>query len=188
MNEQSPLSSNFVIAVAKPGISVARLIERLQSTGVTGKRISVISPDDRQGSDPADEKPRTNSDKAHDITVGALTGGIAMGVLGCLVGLTSLAIPGFGLFIVAGPLAAALGDAAVGGAIGAIAGTLIGLRVPEHRAKAYEENLRSGNTIISIHTETPSEVAKVREILEAAGAEELYEVTGGTREAHLRKT
>jgi hypothetical protein len=74
----------------------------------------------------------------HDLTVGAAAGGIAMGALGCLVGLASLAIPGLGLFIVAGPLAAVLGDVAVAGALGAVAGGLIGLRVPEHRAKAYE--------------------------------------------------
>ena len=99
-----------------------------------------------------------------------------MGALGCLVGLASLAIPGLGLFIVAGPMAAALGDAAVGGAIGAIAGTLIGLRVPEHRAKDYEESLRSGSAIISIHTASQRGAATARKALEDAGAVDVFEV------------
>ena len=106
----------------------------------------------------------------HDLTVGAAAGGIALGALGCLVGLVSLAIPGLGLFIVAGPLAAVLGDVAVGGPLGAVAGGLIGLRVPEHKAKAYEESLRSGSTIISIHGEDRGGIAQSQEYFDQFGS------------------
>lgn len=177
MNEKHDSSSTVVIGTVKLRERVERIIHQLRQNGIADSYISIILPDDRQGRDPADEKPRANSEKAHDVTVGALTGGVAMGVLGCLVGLASLAIPGLGIFVVAGPLAAALGDAAVGGAIGAIAGSLIGLRVPEHRAKAYEESLRSGSTIVSIHAETLRDRRKAREILEAEEAEDICEVT-----------
>jgi hypothetical protein len=181
MNERDYANSTFVIGTVKLRERVEQIVEQLQQNGIAQSDISIISPDDREGRDPADEKPRANSDKAHDVTVGALTGGVAMGVLGCLVGLASLAIPGLGIFVVAGPLAAALGDAAVGGAIGAIAGSLIGLRVPEHRAKAYEESLRSGSTIISIHAEAMNDRRKAREILEAAEAGDICEVTENSR-------
>lgn len=176
MNERNYSASTFVIGTVKLPERVERIIHQLRQNGIADSDISIILPDDEQGRDPADEKPRANIEKAHDVTVGALTGGVAMGVLGCLVGLASLAIPGLGIFVVAGPLAAALGDAAVGGAIGAIAGSLIGLRVPEHRAKAYEESLRSGSTIVSIHTETLNDRRKSRKILEAAEAEDICEV------------
>jgi hypothetical protein len=184
MNERNYSGSTFVIGTVRLRERVERIIEQLKQNGIAESDISIVSPDDREGRDPADEKPRANSEKAHDVTVGALTGGVAMGVLGCLVGLASLAIPGLGIFVVAGPLAAALGDAAVGGAIGAIAGSLIGLRVPEHRAKAYEESLRSGSTIVSIHAETANDRRKAREILEGAEAEDIYEVMESSHVLH----
>jgi hypothetical protein len=169
-------SSTFVIGAIKPRERVDNIVKQLQAAGIPEKDISLIAPDDRQGRDPDDEKPRENADRVHDLTVGAAVGGIALGALGCLVGLVSLAIPGLGLFIVAGPLAAVLGDVAVGGALGAVAGGLIGLRVPEHKAKAYEESLRSGSTITSIHGETADELRKARNILTNAEAAEILEV------------
>jgi hypothetical protein len=169
-------SSNFVIGAIKPRERVDNIVKQLQAAGIPEKDISLIAPDDREGRDPDDEKPRENADRVHDLTVGAAAGGIALGALGCLVGLVSLAIPGLGLFIVAGPLAAVLGDVAVGGALGAVAGGLIGLRVPEHKAKAYEESLRSGSTIISIHGKTADELRKARNILTNAEAAEILEV------------
>jgi hypothetical protein len=169
-------SSTFVIGAIKPRERVDNIVKQLQAAGIPEKDISLIAPDDREGRDPDDEKPRENADRVHDLTVGAAAGGIALGALGCLVGLVSLAIPGLGLFIVAGPLAAVLGDVAVGGALGAVAGGLIGLRVPEHKAKAYEEGLRSGSTIISIHGETAEELRKARNILTNAEAAEILEV------------
>ena len=177
MNEKHYSPSTFVIGTVKLRERVERIIEQLQAAGIPESDISIISPDDREGRDPADEKPRPNSGRAHDVTVGALTGGVAMGVIGGLVGLASLAIPGLGIFVVAGPLAAAFGDAAIGGAFGAITGGLMGLRVPEHWAKAYEERLRSGSTIVSIHAEVASDRRKARQILEGAEAEDISEVT-----------
>jgi hypothetical protein len=172
----SQQQSFFVIAAVKPRERVDRIIEQVQAAGISPDRLSLISHDDRHGRDPADEKPRDNADKLHDSTIGAVTGGVAMGVLGCIVGIASVAVPGLGFLIIGGPLAAALGDAVVGGAIGAIAGGLLGLRVPDHRAKAYEESLRRGSTIISIHADGAEDLSKAREVLSSAGAEEILEV------------
>lgn len=168
--------SIFVIGAIKPRERVNRIIEQARAAGISTNNISVIAPDDRQGRDPADEKPRENSDKLHDTAIGAATGGVAMGILGCIVGIASIAVPGLGFLIVGGPLAAALGDAIVGGAIGAITGGLLGLRVPEHRAKAYEESLRNGSTIVSIHAGSTAELRSAREVLANADAEEILEV------------
>src|SRR3984957_3478520 len=168
--------STLVIGAIKPRERVDNILKQLQAAGIPEKDISLIAPDDREGRDPDDEKPRENADRLHDLTLGAAAGGIALGALGCLVGLMSLAIPGLGLFIVAGPRAAVRGDVAVGGALGAVAGGLIGLRVPEHKAKAYEESLQTGSTIISIHGETADELRKARNILTNAEAAEILEV------------
>src|SRR5256885_16152028 len=76
-------------------------------------------------------------------TTGATAGGVTGGVLGLLAGIGTLAIPGVGPLIAAGPIMAALSGAAVGATAGGIAGGLIGLGIPEIEAKRYEEKLKT---------------------------------------------
>jgi hypothetical protein len=52
-----------------------------------------------------------------------------------LVGIGTLAIPGLGPFIAAGPIMTALAGMGMGGAVGGITGALIGMGIPERRAK-----------------------------------------------------
>lgn len=100
-------------------------------------------------------------------------GGVAGGVLGWLVGIGSLAIPGVGPFIAAGPILAALGGAAAGGTIGGVTGALVGLGIPEYEAKQYEGKLKSGNILISVHTEDSKERDAAKKIFEGARADDI---------------
>lgn len=75
-------------------------------------------------------------------TLGAIIGGVA--AIG-----TNLVLPGVGL-VVAGPLAAALAGAGAGGLTGGLAGALIGWGIPEERAKAYEEGIKEGGTVLGV--------------------------------------
>lgn len=115
---------------------------------------------------------------------GAATGGVAgMGtgaVLGWLVGIGSLAIPGVGPFIAAGPIMAALGGAAIGGAAGGIVGGLVGMGIPELEAKQYDDKVRNGNILISVHTESSDQIKVVKEIFERANAHDIK----STSESH----
>jgi hypothetical protein len=172
-----------------------RLIEILKRAGFSDQDLSVILPDEKltrdpkialdhkPGEDPADEKPRDGSDKLKTVTVGAVSGGIVLGAIGGLVGLASLAIPGLGLIVVAGPIAATLIDAAAGGAAGVIAGGLMGMRIPEHRAKQYEQRVREGSTLISVHTQNAQAFQRAMNILAAGGAEDLHEVVETSADA-----
>ena len=128
---------------------------------------------------------------------GATTGGVAgMGVgagLGWLVGIGTLAIPGLGPFIAAGPIMAALSGAAIGGATGGIVGALIGMGIPEVEAKHYDERLREGRALVTVHTEDMAERDRARAIFERHNAEDISTGTGaglgtstvGTTGAHL---
>jgi len=73
---------------------------------------------------------------------GASTGGLLGGALGLLAGIGSLAIPGIGAFIAAGPLMATLSGAAVGAAVGGVAGALMGMGVPNTRHGVMRENCK----------------------------------------------
>jgi hypothetical protein len=110
------------------------------------------------------------------LTVGAVTGGFILGAIGGLIGLISIAIPGLGFIVVEGPIAVALADAAAGGAAGLIAGALMGMRIPEHRAQQYEKSVREGSTLIFVHPHNSKELQQAMNILAAAGAEDVHEV------------
>jgi hypothetical protein len=149
------------------------LLARFRAVGFSETAISVVAADHEPGTDPADEPPRRGSDKLRDLSIGAASGGV---LLGTLAGLASLAIPGLGVFLVAGPLAIALGDAIAGGAVGAVAGALIGMRIPDHKAKRYEEDLRHGAAIVSVHVKSEGELETAMHVLAEAGADDLHMV------------
>jgi uncharacterized membrane protein len=100
-------------------------------------------------------------------------GGVLGGALGWLVGIGALAIPGVGPFIAAGPIMAALSGAAIGAAAGGLAGGLIGLGIPELEAKRYEAKIKSGNILISVHTEDSDEIKLAKQIFAQANAEDI---------------
>jgi hypothetical protein len=93
--------------------------------------------------------------------------------LGWLAGIGSLAIPGVGPFIAAGPIVAALAGAGVGGAVGGITGALVGLGIPEYEAKRYEGRLAKGGILLSVHCDTSEEIDRAKKILEQTGAEDV---------------
>lgn len=118
------------------------------------------------------------SDRAADIASGhdvaekdpraMVKGATAGGALGLIAGLGALLIPGIGPVLAAGPLAAAITAAAGGAAIGATAGTLLGILndegIPSDRADFYNRHFNKGNIIVMVHTDE-GHAARAREIL-----------------------
>jgi hypothetical protein len=159
-----------VFCIAKTQTQAEAIVNQLKMEGFSNNDISVLFPDKSTTRDFAHEQHT----KAPE---GATTGGaVGMGVgavLGWLAGIGSLAIPGVGPFIAAGPIMGALGGAAVGGATGGIVGALVGLGIPEYEAKRYEGKVRGGNILISVHTDNASERARVKDIFERANAEDI---------------
>lgn len=147
-----------------------RIVRELQTVGFSNDDISVLFPDTRGSRDLGHEK---HTKAPEGVATGASTGGIVGGALGWLAGIGTLAIPGVGPFIAAGPILAALGGAAVGATVGGISGALIGLGIPEYEVKRYEGKLASGNILISVHCATREESHRVKDIFERAGAEDV---------------
>src|SRR5258706_10929146 len=144
-----------------------RIVRELQTVGSSNDDLSVLSPDTRGSRDLGHEKPRKG---AEGVATGAGTGGIVGGAVGWLAGIGTLAIPGVGPFIAAGPILAALGGAAVGATVGGLTGALVGLGIPEYEVKRYEGKLASGNILISVHCGAREEARRGKDLLEAAGA------------------
>lgn len=95
-------------------------------------------------------------------------GATAGGALGLIAGLGVLLLPGIGPVLAAGPLLAAVTAAAGGAAIGATAGTLIGILsdegIPNDRAEFYNRQFNKGNILVMIHTDE-ERVSSARQIL-----------------------
>ncbi|MFZ6846484.1 hypothetical protein [Undibacterium sp. RuTC16W] len=161
---------NAVYCIAQTKAQAESIVETLKSAHFSSAEISVLLPDQSGTRDFAHEQNTK-------VPEGTATGGVAgMGVgaiLGWLAGIGTLAIPGVGPFIAAGPIMAALGGAAVGGAAGGLIGALVGMGIPEYEAKLYDGKIRNGNVLISVHTENSDQVKTVKEIFQNAGAEDI---------------
>jgi hypothetical protein len=108
------------------------------------------------------------------------------GVLGWLAGIGTLAIPGVGPLIAAGPIVAALAGAGVGGAVGGFAGALVGVGIPEYEAKRYEGRIAKGGILLSVHCNTSEEIDRAKRILERTGAEDISTTTESSAKGTTR--
>jgi hypothetical protein len=146
-------------------------VDRLRKDGFRSNDISVVFPDRDMNKEFALEK---NTKAPEGAMAGGGTGLIVGGTLGWLVGIGTLAIPGVGPLLAAGPIVAALAGAGVGGAVGGIAGGLIGLGVPEIEARRYEEEIKAGRILISIHCESVHAAQGARKVLDDSGAKDVF--------------
>src|SRR6186997_176284 len=162
--------SKSVFCLTDNEIQAERIVEDLKAAGFSNNDISALFPDKSGTKDFAHEQHTKAPEGA---ATGAGTGGVLGGALGWLIGIGSLAIPGVGPFIAAGPIMAALSGAAIGAAAGGIAGGLIGLGIPELEAKRYEGKVKEGNLLISVHTDNGEEIKRAKEIFTNAGAQDI---------------
>ena len=166
-----------VICIANGVNQAEAIVLELKNAGFSNDDISVLFPDTAGTRDFAHEH---NTKAPEGAATGAGVGGVLGGTLGWLVGIGTIAIPGIGPFIAAGPIMAALGGAALGAAAGGLTGTLVGMGIPEIEAKQYEGKLREGNILLSVHTEDGTERARVKEIFKRAGAEDISTTSEAT--------
>ena len=164
------MSKKAVFCTVNSESQASSIVEALRQAGFSNDDISALFPDKQGTRDFAHEQQTKAPEGA---AAGAGTGAVLGGVLGWLAGIGSLAIPGVGPLIAAGPIMGLLGGAAVGGATGGIAGALIGYGMPELEAKRYEGKVQGGNILLSVHTEDRDEVKRAKEIFKQHGAEDI---------------
>jgi hypothetical protein len=145
-------------------------IDVLQREGFRLEDISVLFAENVGTKDFAHEKGTKAPEGA---ATGAGSGAVVGGVLGWLAGVGSIAIPGVGPFLAAGPIMAALAGAGVGGAVGGLTGAIIGAGIPEYEAKRYEGRVRSGGILMSVHCDDSEWTSKAKDLLERTGADDV---------------
>jgi hypothetical protein len=162
--------ASAVFCIADDQRQATRIAERLRDAGFTGDDISLLLPD-RAG--PHDFAHEQASKAPEGATAGGTAGGLLGGAVGWLVGIGSLAIPGLGPLVAAGPIMAALSAAAAGAAIGGLTGALVGMGIPEYEAKLYEGRVRGGNILIAVHAADAERRAVAEGILVREGARDI---------------
>jgi hypothetical protein len=127
----------------RPGAEAA--IRDLKDSGFKDDQIGVAHQD---GDEQRDLLDATGATAAEGAATGALGGGVVGGLIGLL---GSLLIPGVGPVVVGGVLASTLTGAGVGAATGGIIGALAGLGVPEEDARHFDNGLREGRILVTVH-------------------------------------
>ena len=180
--------SKAVLCIATTQNQARNITDSLKSAGFDHDDISVLLADKAETSEFAHEHDTRAPEGA---AVGASAGGLLGGALGWLVGVGTLAIPGVGTFLAAGPMLTALGGLTVGAAAGGLGGALAGVGIPAEDTKRYESRLSAGNILLSVHTDDSDEVARAKAIFEREGAENIScsgESTVETSAARQRST
>jgi hypothetical protein len=138
-------------------------------------------------SDASGEYARYLTPGQAEVTAGQGAGfGAVVGALtGVIVSLGTLAIPGIGPVIAAGPLVAGLTGAGVGAVAGAVTGGIVaGLvkgGVPEEEANMYAEGIRRGGTLVSVFV-TDMTYGDARHVLDAHHPVDIHERAGTWRQ------
>jgi hypothetical protein len=174
-----------VFGIYKTSAQAERAVDRIVAAGYSQNDISVLLPDVQSSKEFAHEK---NTKAPEGTTAGVTTGGIIGGTLGLLAGIGTLAIPGLGPFIAAGPIMASLAGLGVGGAVGGLIGALVGMGMPEYEAKRYEGRVKDGGVLLSVHCDTSEEISRAKNLLKETGAEDISSAGEKAVSSHGVKT
>ncbi|MBI5669167.1 MAG: YsnF/AvaK domain-containing protein [Chloroflexi bacterium] len=135
-----------VVALYEDFNTARDVVEDLVEAGFSRDRISLVA------NDASGEYKRYIGTDDDDVSAGEGAGFGA--VVGGLIGLGAMLIPGIGPVIAAGPLVAGLTGAAVGAAAGAatggIVGSLVDMGVNEDEAGYYAEGVRRGGALVTV--------------------------------------
>jgi hypothetical protein len=172
-----------VFGIYKTVAHAERAVETLTTAGFPNNDISVLLTDAQTTHDFAHEK---NTKAPEGATAGVATGGIIGGTLGLLVGLGTLAIPGVGPLLAAGPIVATLAGVGAGGAAGGIIGALVGMGIPEYEALRYEGYVKNGGVLMSVHCDDSKQITRATELMRGTGAEDISS-TSETASAHASR-
>src|SRR4030095_4512864 len=157
-----------VFGIYSTRAAVENAADSLVKAGFPASDISVLLPESLGGPKEMGTEKATKAPEG--AAAGVTTGGVIGGTLGLLAGVGLLAIPGLGPFIAAGPIMAGLAGVGVGGSVGGVTGALIGIGIPEFEAKRYEDRLKKGGILLSVHCDTAEEIKRAKEIIQRTGA------------------
>jgi hypothetical protein len=159
-----------VFGIFRSREAVEEAVAGLEQAGFRNTDISVLLPENEGTKDLAHEKHTKAPEGA---AAGTVTGGAIGGILGALIGIGTIAIPGLGPLVAAGPIIAALTGVGSGTVVGGIIGALAGLGIPEYEAKRYEGRIKLGGILMSVHCDDDHWMRRAKDIMQQCGGEDI---------------
>lgn len=145
-------------------------VDAMRVAGFRNEDISALLPENVGTKDFAHEK---NTKAPEGVAAGLASGAVLGGAFGWLVGIGTLAIPGIGPFLAAGPIVSALAGVGAGAVTCSLIGGLVGLGMPEYEAKRYEGRIKNGGILLSVHCDDSEWLKRAKEIMERTGADDI---------------
>lgn len=173
-NLTSPDDRRTVLAVFEETDKAIAALNGLRDDGFTADQVSVVARDEATTRAMADNSELVSAEAGKGAVVGTLLGGLA----GWLIGLSSLAIPGIGPVIGAGIIGAALAGAGIGAAAGGLIGALGAYGIPEEDARGYEEEVRQGRVLLTVHAVDDVQAQRANTLLAEAGGRRIRAYDG----------
>jgi hypothetical protein len=155
-----------VTATFKNRSAAELAVEKLIDAGFYEEDVSMLVTDTTRGASFAIKE----GDKSDSFAATGAGAGGAFGAVAALL-MSAAIIPTGGLSLVAiGPLAATLAGLGAGGLAGGVVGALVGAGVPEHEAKVYEQDVKSGNILLAVAVDNKDEQKLAEKILKSSDA------------------
>jgi hypothetical protein len=156
-----------VMGIYPDRTTVSEAITVLTKTGYRAADISVLSSDNLGTKDFAHHK---RSKALEGAAIGAAAGAVVGAVLAWFISTQPVTVTALGPLVAAGPVLAAIAGAGAGGALGFIAGLLMGLTLTEYVAKRYAGRIRNGGILVSVHCDSPEWCDRAKKALRDTGA------------------
>jgi len=163
------------VGVFKNHKDIEDVLGALKKSAFDMDRVSLIARhiEDVEGAKEITEKHGNEAKEGAGI--GATTGTVLGGIGGFLVGVGLLAIPGIGPILAAGveipAIASTLAGAGIGAAAGGIIGALVGMGIPEERAKVYNERVKAGDYLLMV-SGTENDLGRIQTIMREHNVDE----------------
>lgn len=154
--------TKHITATFKTRMAAEKALYELERIGITEEQIGLVVTDETRGKSFNIEEGNKLDE---GVAAGATAGGIIGAVLASLGVATAIAIPGLNL-VVSGALVSAVAGFGTGAATGGLIGALIGAGIPEHEAKVYEDSVKQGAILLSVHVKDNDQKDKVKTVLE----------------------
>ncbi len=170
--------NKLIIGVFPNQNNASDAINRLDSMGFNPKDISILM---RSG------EGSVKYENGHPVITETAEGATVGGIIGALTGLVVGAgiLPGLGVLLIGGPLAASLGLAGaaattVSGAVtgivaGGVIGALVSLGIPENEVKIYENSILQGGILIAVPTNSNTE-STVENVMKQFGGDNIQTI------------
>ena len=157
-------TSNTIVGIFRDRSRAQEAVRSLKQAGFRDDQIGILSPGHDNDSPSLDQA--TNSKVAEGSAIGAAAGAGA-GALWAL-GISAGVLPVIGPAVAGGLLMSVLASAGGAAAAGTIVGGLVGLGIPDDDARAYEGEVRSGSTLVTVNADNRETAAW--QILQRYGA------------------